>query len=154
VGSQINKRLFFMTDLSRFESRTGNLSSTAEECFDFVSDLRNFERFIPQESISNWQSDRESCSFSVSMLGTVSLRIAKKEEYCKVVFKGDALKKNDFEMVLHILDNIKKLADVKVVLTADLNPMMKMIAAKPLGQFLEMIIKEMENFTGWKEIKK
>lgn len=142
-----------MTDLSRFESRTGNLSTTAEECFAFVSDIRNFERFIPRESISNWQSDRESCSFSVSMLGTVSIRIAQKEEYCKVVFKGDALKKNDFELVLHILDNINKPAHVMVVLNADLNPMMKMIAAKPIGQFLEMLIKEMENFTGWKEIK-
>ena len=142
-----------MTDLSRFESRTGNLSSTAEECFAFVSDIRNFERFIPQESISNWQSDRESCSFSVSMLGTVSIRIAQKEEYCKVVFKGDALNKNDFELVLHILDNINKLADVMVVLNADLNPMLKMMAAKPIAQFLEMLIKEMENFTGWKEIK-
>lgn len=142
-----------MSDLSRFESRTGKLSSTAEDCFAFVSDIRNFERFIPQESISNWQSDRESCSFSVSMLGTVSIRIAQKEEYSKVVFKGDALKKNDFELVLHILDNINKLADVIVVLIADLNPMMKMIAAKPIEQFLEMLIKEMENFTGWKEIK-
>ena len=142
-----------MTDLSRFESRTGNLSSTAKECFAFVSDIRNFERFIPQESISNWQSDRESCSFSVSMLGSVSIRIAQKEEYCKVIFKGDALKKNDFELVLHILDNINKLADVMVVLNADLNPMLKMMAAKPIAQFLEMLIKEMENFTGWKEIK-
>ena len=142
-----------MSDLSRFESRTGNLSSTAEDCFAFVSDIRNFERFIPRESISNWQSDRESCSFSVSMLGTVSIRIAQKEEYCKIVFKGDALKQNDFELVLHILDNINKLADVIVVLIADLNPMMKMIAAKPIEQFLEMLIKEMENFTGWKEIK-
>ena len=142
-----------MTDLTRFESRTGNLSSTAEECFAFISDIRNFERFIPRESISNWHSDRESCSFSVSILGTVSIRIAQKEEYCKVVFKGDALKKNDFELVLHILDNINKLADVVVVLNADLNPMMKMIAAKPIEQFLEILIKEMENFTGWKEIK-
>ena len=142
-----------MTDLTRFESRTGNLSSTAEDCFAFVSDIRNFERFIPRESISNWQSERESCSFNVSMLGNVSIRIAQKEEYCKVIFKGDALKKNDFELVLHILDNINKLADVVVVLNADLNPMMKMIAAKPIEQFLEILIKEMENFTGWKEIK-
>jgi hypothetical protein len=142
-----------MSGLSRFESRAGKLSSTAEECFTFVSDIRNLERFIPKESVSNWQSDRESCSFSVAMLGTVSIRIIQKEEFCKVVFKGDALKKNDFELVLHISENIKKLADVKVVLNAELNYMMKMIAAKPIAQFLEMLISEMENFRDWKEIK-
>jgi len=36
-----------MTDLSYFESRTGKLSCNAEEVFAFVTDIRNFERFIP-----------------------------------------------------------------------------------------------------------
>lgn len=143
-----------MSDLSQFKSRTGLLTSSAEECFAFVTDIRNFKRFIPGDSISNWQSERDSCSFSVSMLGSVSMRIARKEEYSRVVFNGDALNKNDFELVLHIADNPNKLAEVMVELNADLNPMMKMIATKPIGQFLEMLIKEMENFSGWKDIKK
>ena len=45
------------------------------------------------------------------------------------------------------------LPDVQVILSADLNPMMKMMAAKPIRQFLEMLVHEMENFRGWKEIK-
>jgi hypothetical protein len=143
-----------MSDLSHFESRSGNLSSTAAECFSFVTDIRNFERFIPHNTISNWQSDKESCSFSVSMIGTVSLRIVQKEDYSRVVYNGDALNKNDFELVLHITVNSNKLAEVKVVLNADLNPVMKMMAAKPIAQFLEMLINEMENFRGWKEIRK
>lgn len=142
-----------MSDLSHFESRSGSLSCTAEECFAFVTDIRNFERFIPHNTISNWQSDKESCSFSVSMIGTVILRIVQKEVYSRVVYNGDALKKNDFELVLHIAVNSNKLAEVKVVLNADLNPMMKMMAAKPIAQFLEMLINEMENFSGWKEIR-
>ena len=91
-----------MSDLSHYESRTGSLSCTSEEVFDFVTDIRNFEQFIPKDTINNWQSERDSCSFSVSMLGTVSVRIAEKEPYSKVVFSGDALKKNDFSLVLNI----------------------------------------------------
>jgi len=87
------------------------------------------------------------------MIGTVILRIVQKEVYSRVVYNGDALKKNDFELVLHIAVNSNKLAEVKVVLNADLNPMMKMMAAKPIAQFLEMLINEMENFSGWKEIR-
>ena len=142
-----------MSDLSQFRSRTGFLNSSPEECFVFVTDIRNFERFIPQDTISNWQSGRDSCSFSVSMLGSVSVRIARKEEFSRVVYNGDALKKNDFELVLNITDNINKRTEVLVELNADLNPMMKMIATRPIGQFLEMLINEMENFTGWKDIK-
>jgi hypothetical protein len=97
-----------MSSLSYFESRTGKLTCSAEEVFDFVTDIRNFEQFIPKGNISNWKAEKESCSFSVSMLGTVSLRLAEKEKCNKVVFMGDALKKNDFSLTLDISDNLNK----------------------------------------------
>ena len=43
---------------------------------------------------------------------------------------------------------------MKVILEAELNPMLKMVANKPIIQFLEMLIREMENFKGWKNIIK
>lgn len=138
-----------MSDLSFFHSRSGKLSCNAAEAFMFVTDVRNFEQFIPKGSINNWSADKESCSFNVSMLGTVSVRLTEKEKYSKVVFNGDALKKNDFTLTLNISDNVKEPADVKVALSADLNQMMKMIAVKPINQFLEMLVKEMESFREW-----
>jgi len=143
-----------MTDLSNFESRMGKVTCSAEELFTFVTDLRNFERFIPQGTINNWKTERESCSFSVSMIGTVSFHIAEKEMNRKVVFNGDALKKNDFSLVLDIPENEKNHTCVQVFLSADLNPMLKMMAAKPIVQFLEMLINEMEMFSEWKDIRK
>jgi hypothetical protein len=142
-----------MSNLSYFESRTGKLTCSAEEVFDFVTDIRNFEQFIPKGNINNWNAEKESCSFSVSMLGMVSVRLIEKEKYSKVVFMGDALKKNDFSLTLDISGNLNKTTDVKVKLSADLNPMMKMMATKSIGQFLEMLINEMENFRGWKGTK-
>ena len=59
-----------MTDMSNFESRSGKLKCTKEEVFNFVTDIRNFEQFIPQGTINEWQAERESCSFRVSMLGS------------------------------------------------------------------------------------
>ena len=125
------------------------MTCTPEEVFKFVTDIRNFERFIPKGIISNWIAEKESCSFSVSMLGTVTVRLAEKENFTRVVFDGDALKKNNFSLVLLISDKDKDPAEVKVTLSADLNPMMKMMAANPIAQFLEMLIKEMENFRDW-----
>jgi carbon monoxide dehydrogenase subunit G len=139
--------------MTNYESRTGKLTGTAEEVYKFVTDIRNFERFIPKGVINNWHAEKESCSFGVSMLGTVTVRLAEKEEYTKVVFTGDALKENDFSLVLFISEEIKNQARVKVTLSADLNPIMKMMAAKPITQSLEMLIKEMENFRNWKDTK-
>lgn len=142
-----------MTGNSEFESRTGKLSGTSEEVFDFVTDIRNFEQFVPAESIGNWQADRESCSFNVPMLGIVSFRLTEEVRYSKVVFNGDALKKNDFTLILNISGNDNNFAEVSVNLVADLNPLLRMMAEKPIGQFLENLIREMESFRDWKNIK-
>ena len=129
------------------------MSCKAEAFFAFVTDLRNFERFIPKGSISNWNAEKETCSFNAPMLGTVTVRIAEKEKYKKVVFSGDALKKNDFSITQVISDNAESPADVRIMLSADLNPIMKMMAAKPIVQFLEMLVNEMESFRDWGNIK-
>jgi hypothetical protein len=139
-----------MTDLSNFESRTGRLACNAEDFFGFVTDIRNFERFIPEGIISNWRAEKDDCSFNVSMLGTVSVRLVEKERYTKVVFGGDALKKNDFLLTLNITDKVMDSAEVVILLGAELNPMMKMMVGKPIEQFLERLINEMEGFRDWK----
>ena len=140
-----------MDDLSHYESRTGRLSCASREVFYFVTDIRNFEQFIPGGTIDNWQAEKEFCSFSVSMIGTVSFRLTEKNIYNRVVFNGDALKKNDFTLILNITDTKENLAEVKVSLNAELNPMLKMVATKPISQFLELLIYEMENYRGWKD---
>jgi len=142
-----------MPDISKFESRTGKLTCNAEEFFTFVTDIRNFERFIPQGTINNWHAEKESCSFNVSMLGTIGFKLTEKEMFNRVVFDGDALNKNDFKLIFDISGDGNNCAKVKVLLNAELNPMLKMMATKPIGQFLEMIINEMERFQGWKDIR-
>jgi carbon monoxide dehydrogenase subunit G len=142
-----------MTGLSYFESRTGKLTCNVGEVFTFVTDIRNFERFIPGGIISNWNAEKESCSFSVSILGTVTVRLSEKERFTKVVFSGDALKKNDFLLTLNITDNVGDHAEVRILLNAELNSMMKMMAGKPIKQFLERLINEMEGFRDWKSTR-
>jgi hypothetical protein len=142
-----------MTNLSYFESREGKLTCNAEDVFQFVTDIRNFERFVPEKTINDWNAEKESCSFSVSMLGTVTVRLAEKEKFNRVVFNGDALKKNDFSLTLLISDNDKNSAGAKITLSAELNPILKMMAADPIANFLEMLIHEMENFRDWNVTK-
>ncbi len=142
-----------MEDTSHFESRTGKVSCTSREVFDFVTDIRNFEQFVPEGAVSDWKVEKESCSFKVSMAGTINFRLAEKVPFSKVVFSGDALKKNDFSLTLNISDSSKELSEVTISLDADLNPVLRMMAAKPIGRFMEIIIDEMEKFRGWKNTR-
>ncbi len=57
----------------------------------------------------------------------------------RLIFEGDALKKNDFSLILNINNGLTNSAEVKVLLEAELNPMLKMMAKKPIQQFLEIL---------------
>lgn len=140
-----------MADFSYFESRSGKPECSPEQIFNFVSDIRNFERFLPPGTVKNWRASDNDCSFTVPKMGDVNLSIAQKEKYNLVAYKGTAMKNNEFEIILRINRTGNNMADVKVALNAELNPMMKMIASQPIKQFLEMVIERIENFRCWEQ---
>ena len=138
-----------MDGLSSYVSRKGILSCSREEVYKFVTDLRNFERFIPERTVHDLVTEADSCSFSAAVAGRVNVRITGKEPFSKVTYGGDALGKNDFSLELGIDRGAQDKTEVQVILEAELNPMLKMVANQPINQFLELLIREMENFTDW-----
>jgi len=142
-----------MSDSSYYESRPGKLSCKPEEAFAFITDLRNFDRFIQEGTISNWKADKESCSFSVSMAGVVNVRLLEKEEGKKVVYQGDALSSNDFTIRVDLSGDSSDHSEIRLSLSANLNPVLKMMADKPIRQFLDILVNEIENFRDWHEIR-
>jgi carbon monoxide dehydrogenase subunit G len=141
-----------MSESTSYESRTGRLSCTPAEVFAFITDIRNFGRFVNEGTISGWKAEKDSCSFSVSMLGTVNVRLIEKEFCTRVLFQGDALSKNDFRIDVRISGEVEEPAEVNLSLNADMNPVMKMMAEKPIRQFMEMLMQEIENFRDWHEL--
>lgn len=141
--------IIFMAGNSTFESRAGNLSCTTTELFAFITDIRNLEQFIPEGNIRNWKASSDSCSFSVPPLNCVRVYIKEKIPCSLVRFSGDALQKNDFDLKILINNNEDKMAEVRLILAADLNPVLKMMASGPIEKFLETLISEMERFRKW-----
>lgn len=141
-----------MGNLSYFESRDGEMNCTPEELFYLMTDMRNFKRFIPAGIVSDYRDDIESCSFRVPKAGQVNVRIDRKEMYDLVSYRGDALKDNDFELLLHITRKDDNLTGIKISVNADLNPMIKMFASKPIKDFLETVINRMERMNCRDEI--
>ena len=139
-----------MSNSSTFESRVGKLNYSAEEIYSFVTDIRNLKRFIPKDSISDLMVSNDSCSFRVSMLGDVNIHISEKVLNNKVVFSGNALRINDFSLILDLQDTGNRQSEFKVTVLAEMNPLFKMVAAKPVEQFLETLTGEMEKFRDWK----
>ncbi|MGD0340637.1 MAG: hypothetical protein ABSA76_02875, partial [Bacteroidales bacterium] len=139
-----------MAEISTFESRTGRVGCSAGTAFDFLTDLRNFKRFIPGNSIRDLVLDSDSCSFQADMLGTVTIHISEKWHPEKIIYSGTMPQVKDFSMSVDIRENPEGNSDVKLSIRAELNPFLKMMAAEPLKRVLGIIIDEMEKFRDWK----
>ncbi len=140
-----------MSQISHFKSRTGSPDCTPAELFNFLSDLRNLKQFVPGKHIEDMKIDRDSCDLNVSSLGRIKLKIEEKEPCNKIIYAGTAFGSTDFSLLIDIKETNKGKAEVELILNAEMNPLLRMMAAKPAEQFLETLINEMERFRGWND---
>jgi hypothetical protein len=133
-----------MASDTSFESRRGILACKPEEFYTIISDIRNFEQFVPPENIKGWKAEAESCSFQIPPFGSATVNITGKVPYSLIVFYGKALQDNEFTLKVNITERGPESSEVKLELNAIMNPMLRMMAAGAIGQFLEKLITEME----------
>jgi len=138
-----------MANNSSFESRTGKLSCTPEVFFNLITDIRNLEQFVPAGRISNWKATPDSCSFNVPPLGGANVRLATKVANSLVEYSGEVMKSTNFNLRVNISVNEKNLAEVRLLFTADLNPVLRIMSSGPIEKLLEILIVEMEKFDKW-----
>jgi carbon monoxide dehydrogenase subunit G len=132
---------------SKFESRIGKVRQSAAVIYNWLSDFRNFTGLVPADKVKNWQATADECHFTVDMVGDTGLKIAEKEEakLIKITTIGD----NPYNFFFWI--QLKEVAPydtrIKLTLKLDLNPMLRMMAAKPIQNFLDSLIDQMEKMS-------
>jgi len=133
--------------MTKFESRIGKLDTSGEKAFSFLSDFRNFSRFIPEDKVKEWEASAEQCKFTVDGIGKAGLKIIEKEPDKLIKISGDGTAGLEFYFWIQIKEIEEKDTRIKLTIKADLNPMMKMVAAKPLKSFVNLMIDKIEEYT-------
>ncbi len=125
--------------MTRIESDVTNVDKSSEEIFNFLSNFNNFEKLMP-EQVTNWQSTEEDCSFTIAGMASLGMKIVEKtpNSLIKVARNGKA--PFDFGLDCIIKENAPGSSTVQLAFDADLNPMMKMMAVKPLTNFLNLLV--------------
>ncbi|MFO7575844.1 MAG: hypothetical protein R6W67_11885 [Bacteroidales bacterium] len=138
-----------MAEETEFTSRTGTLRAKPSQVFSFATDIRNFSRFAGNDKISDWNADRDSCSFEVPIAGSVRITIAEKEPCSKIRFEGQAMNSVEFRLWLQLKESEAGTTRFRLVLRAALNPLFKMMASGTINEYLEKLINEIEKFSDW-----
>lgn len=133
--------------MTKYESRVGKLNTSGKKAFDFLSDFRNFSEFIPKEHIKEWEASAEQCKFSVNGIGKAGLKIIEKEPDKLVKITGDGTAGLEFYFWIQIKEIEENDTKIKLTMKADLNPMMKMVADKPIKKFVNLIVDKIEEYS-------
>ena len=129
---------------SKFESRVGKVNANEDVIYNFISNFNNFKQFIPADKVQDFQSTEDSCQFSVPNMGKVGLKIIEKIPYNTIKITGDGMANQKFVFWVQLKQAAEKDTRVKLTIKADLNPMLKMMASKPIQNFLDKLIDALE----------
>ncbi|GAB1855880.1 hypothetical protein MHTCC0001_07150 [Flavobacteriaceae bacterium MHTCC 0001] len=120
------------------ESPKVTVPKTAQDTFNYISDIKNFEALMP-ENISKFEVLGDD-KFLFALKGMPEIILKKKEETPphKIVF-GAAGGKIDFSLTVHILEANEGSSDVKLSFSGNFNPMMSMMVKGPISKFIETL---------------
>lgn len=128
--------------------RKVKVSLGKEDFYHFITDIRNFSRFIPVSLRKEWEASEESCSFSVSGMGEMNISISEKIPYEKVVFRGTALSRISFSIETILSGEEEDYCEVHVFLKAETDKLTGIILKPQLDAVFDSIVNEMEKFSG------
>ncbi len=111
------------------------------DVFETLSDLSNLERMkdkIPQEKISDFTFDKDSCSFSINPVGKVKFSIIEREPNKTIKFKADE-SPIDVTMWIQLKQVDENDTRMKLTIKAELNPFIKPMVSKPIQEGINKV---------------
>ncbi|MET4083197.1 hypothetical protein ABIB40_003166 [Pedobacter sp. UYP30] len=102
-----------------------------EQVYAFLANMNNHQQLMPP-NIYNWESTEDEASFTIQNMAKLALKISNRIENQELTAVPS--EKAPFELELKwIVSSINDSStNAKLIISADLNPMMKMLASSPL----------------------
>ena len=112
-------------------------SKSEQEFFAIVSDMRNIPTLLPEQAI-NVKADEDNLAFTVQGMGSIALRVSQRITYSLVQLVP--VGKTPFPFVLSIkIAGMGNNCRVMFEIDAELNPLMAMMAKRPLQNLVDMM---------------
>ena len=127
----------------KLESPRVTLDKSAEEAFNFLSDVKNFEKLMP-ENISKFEVlDKDKFLFALKGMPEIILKKKETIPNSKVIL-GAAGGKLDFALIANINEVGANKTEVQLNFEGQFNAMMAMMIKGPIGKFIETLATNMK----------
>jgi hypothetical protein len=119
-----------------------NVGKSAQELFDLLTDVKNFEKLMPENIAKFEVIGDDAFIFGLKGMPEIKLKMKEKVAPNKVVL-GAASDKLPFTLIANIDAVTNESSAVKLDFEGDFNPMMAMMIKGPIGKFIETLATNM-----------
>ena len=124
------------------ESPRVTVEKSASALFDLLSDVRNFEKLMP-ESIAKFEVIGED-AFIFGLKGMPEIKLKMKEKIApNTIILGAASDKLPFTLKANIDSISDNTSEVQLFFEGEFNAMMAMMIKGPIGKFIETLAENM-----------
>jgi len=122
----------------RIESKRVDVNASPQQVFDYLADMHNFKELLPQDKITNWQSDGSSCSFKINGAYTIGLEHDKLNSPGQLILKSAPIAPFKFTLDIKLEPTAGGTLAYQIC-EADINPFLKMMVEGPLKNLFDYI---------------
>jgi len=133
--------------MTRIESEKVLISKPQSEVFSFLSNFNNFKQLMP-EQVVDWTSTETECSFTIKGMASLGMKIAGKSPESEIRIINNGKAPFDFELYCMIEPAANSSqCNLQLLFDTDLNPFLKMMAEKPLKNFLNILVANLKTIS-------
>lgn len=115
---------------------TTEVNLPVEKVYAFLADMNNHQQLMP-ENIYNWSSTEDEASFTIQNMAKLAIKITSRIENKEIIAVPTEKAPFDLELKWTVADNGNGGTTASHIISADLNMMMKMLAAGPLKKLAD-----------------
>ena len=112
------------------------INKPVNEVYGFLSNMNNHQGLMP-DNIYNWESSEDEARFTIQNMAKLAIKISSRIENQELVAIPTEKPPFDLELKWTVSDNGNGTTTAKLIISADLNMMMKMLASGPLQKLTD-----------------
>lgn len=124
------------------ESPKVNVEKSAQELFDLLTEMKNFEKLMPENIAKFEVIGDDSFLFGLKGMPEIQLKLKEKVAPNKIVL-GAATDKVPFTLITNIEHISASSCSLKFDFEGSFNPMMAMMVKGPISKFIETLATNM-----------
>lgn len=106
------------------------------EVYTFLADLNNHQQLMP-ENIYNWSSTEDEAKFTIKNMAKLALKVSSRTKNEEIIAVPSEKAPFEVELKWSVSNNDDGTTEVTYAISAELNMMMKMLAAGPLQKLVD-----------------